>query len=112
MSTLFPTFQIENEDTSEVTWLHAPSYLYAGVFASLYVLWRTDSRWFLRAFYVNVAFILIALITVFLAAIFPNPLAITLATLIPLILACVQSRIMVRYLCRYYARKGWTITKY
>ena len=112
MSTPFPFFHIEDEDTGEVIWIYSASYACAALFASLYVLWRADLRTFLRAFPMHIVFIGLMTMCPLAASLLPNVAAIVTTAISVIVLAAVQSRIMIRRLCRYYARNGWTITRY
>lgn len=108
---MFSTYHLENVNTHQVVVLDHASYLGAALFASFYVCCRTDFAGFRKALPINVAFLIVSALAVFTASLLPGHLALILAIAAPSILAITQSRLMIRCICRHYARRGWTVTR-
>lgn len=108
---LFPTYDLEDPGTGRVRQLGAADYLLAGVLASLYVLWQTDMRTFTRALVTNVVFIILAGVGVLTASSLPGIYALFSAIGIPILLAAMQSREMIKYVVVYHAINGWDVTR-
>lgn len=108
---LFPSYYLDDHHTGQVLPLHTKEYVLAGLLASLYVYWRTDLHTFVRAFLTNIAFLVVAAVSVLAASSLPGAYALIAAIAIPIILALLQSRAMIRYIVSYHAVNGWDVTK-
>lgn len=108
---MFSTYRLEDLSTNQVVVLDSASYWGAALFASLYVCCRTDFGCFRKVLPINIAFLLVSALAVFTASLLPGHLALILAIAIPGILAITQSRLMIRRICRHYARRGWTVRR-
>lgn len=107
---LFPNYNLENRETHQVIVLDGASYVWAGLFACFYVLWRTDFSSFRKAFAVNLLFVAAIVASVSLASSLPAAFALMAAALSLVLIVQAQSRIMLGYVRLHYARRGWAVS--
>ena len=107
----FPSYYLDDHHTGQILPLETKEYVLAGLLASLYVYWRTDLRTFARAFLTNVAFLVVAAISILAASSLPSAYALIAVVAIPIALALLQSRAMIRYIVAYHASNGWEVTR-
>lgn len=108
---MFNHYHLEHPSTHEVRVLDGRSYLLAGILGSFYTLWRTDLRTFATTLLVNAGFVLAALISILATPFMPGLLKLVGLVVIPVVLAVLQSRIIVRTVRRHFARQGWIVTR-
>lgn len=107
---IFQSYCIENPRTHDVIVIERRSYVGAGLFASLYVLWRAGLPAFARALPINALFILLGAVSL-VSALWLSGFAQIAALVIPFILPIIQSRIMMSIVRRFFARAGWIVTR-
>lgn len=110
MSRLFPVYYLDQRRKGQLITISRKDYWLAGLFASLYVLWRTNLRTFAKAFLANLLFLALAALALLAASALPAALGLMAVAVAITSLGIEQSRTMVRYVVQHYKNRGWDLT--
>ena len=107
----FPFYYLEHPDSHEIRLLDGRSYALAGLLASFFVLKRAGLEAFLKAALINIAIVLVALVSILVSPFLPGLFKLVGVVGVPVVLALLQSRLMVKAVRRHFAREGWIVMR-
>jgi hypothetical protein len=111
MFNFFPSYHLEHPNTHQSLLLDGQSYVLAGLLASFFVLSSAGLRAFPKAALINIAVVLVALMSILVSPFLPGLFKLVGLVAVPTVLAVLQSRLMIKAVRRHFARQGWIVTR-